>query len=296
MSRSLATARLGDHPLWTTSSKCGLQPRRAGPPGAVCGVAGLRALRAGGTDWRTGAAAGCATACVHPRQVRDGSGSESPLVLPGASGGVSRLAGIRQVLRLGPWPRFAPAGWGCGRGLALDLQPRTLEVLGCPPLLTARLITGDRRDPGHRTFRRPPSTGLKRGFWQRPRCGWVRPRPQLCWADLRAPKSSHTSTTGECGRWRPLRPGPQWIRPWRAGRTGRLPAPTDRLRRCHSAYKLGSDAAGDPGAGAIPTGRLCLIVRWAKGIPPTDVAALAALGNVHVLLGNQRPYNALAAT
>jgi len=96
-------------------------------------------------------------------------------------------------------------------------------------------------------------TGLKRAL-RRGRCG-VRHLAQLL-ADLRGPQSKPTLHYPECGRWRPLSPGPWRFQPWPAGRTGALPAPRT-VRRCISAYKLDLTLL-ETWRGAIPTGRLWL--------------------------------------
>jgi len=80
---------------------------------------------------------------VHRGSARAALGSWSPLVLPGASGGVAPAWLNRQGAGGWAWPVAAAAG--ARRDWLWTYNPRTLEVASMPPLLTARLITASER-------------------------------------------------------------------------------------------------------------------------------------------------------
>jgi len=138
----LATADWG-HPFWTNKQHVAFRLAKLGHRVLYVESLGLRALRAGGSDWRR-VLQRLRHGLRPPRQVRERLWVWSPLVLPGASGGVAAWLN-RQVLRLGL--ARCRRRLGLRRDWLWTYNPRTPGGARCPPLLTARLSLR-RRDPG----------------------------------------------------------------------------------------------------------------------------------------------------
>ncbi|MCT4364887.1 MAG: hypothetical protein N3Z29_08255 [Synechococcaceae cyanobacterium MAG-AL1] len=115
----LATADWG-HPFWTNKQHVAFRLAKLGHRVLYVESLGLRALQAGGSDWRW---------------VLQRLWVWSPLVLPGASGGAAAWLN-RQVLRLGL--ARCRRRLGLRRDWLWTYNPRTLEVLDARPY--ARLI------------------------------------------------------------------------------------------------------------------------------------------------------------
>jgi len=227
-----ATADLGTIRLWTTKAACGLQPRRAGPPGAVCESLGLARGCARCFRLRRVLRGAPRPAC-HRGRCASGSGSGSPLVLAGASGGV---AGLAESPGCCGWAcPLPPAALGLpARNWLWTYNPRTLEVLDGPPY--SRLVyTASTRDPGPPDM---PAAAIDRA--EARLCAEAMPvfvtRPKA--AGRPGASISHPPLP-ECGRW-PAHFARQGSSPWAVpAEHGRPASATDRLSLLpFSAYKL----------------------------------------------------------
>ncbi len=287
----LATADW-DHPLWTNKQhvacslaelghrvlyveSLGLRPPRQAPRGPAAAQA--RSDR--GRIWRR-----LRHGLRPPRRVRPGLWVWSPLVLPGARGGAA-LAFNRLVLALGL------ALWHRLLGLRADwlwtYNPLTLAVLEPRPWrrLIYHGVDAIQAQPGM------PAAAIE--HWEQRLCRRADAvfvtSPDL----LRrlAPLNPHTRfypNVADGAHFAraldPALPVPAEL--------AAIPAPRLGFVGAISAYKLDL-ALLEQLARAHPDWSLVLIGPVGEGDPDTDVAALAALANVHLL--GPRPYAALPA-
>lgn len=287
----LATADW-DHPLWTNKQhvacslaelghrvlyveSLGLRPPRQGPRGPAAAQAGSDR----GRIWRR-----LRHGLRPPRQVRPGLWVWSPLVLPGAQGGLAlRFNRLMLALGLGLWRRVL--------GLRADwlwtYNPMTLAVLEPRPWrrLIYHCVDAIQAQPGM------PAAAIE--HWEQ----------RLC----RRADAVFVTSPDLLRRLAPLNPltrfypnvadGAHFARaldpalPLPADLAA-IPAPRLGFVGAISAYKLDL-ALLEQLARTHPDWSLVLIGPVGEGDPGTDVAALAALANVHLL--GPRPYAELPA-
>ena len=278
----LATADW-DHPLWTNKQHVACSLAELGHRVLYVESLGLRALRAGGSDWRR-VLQRLRHGLRPPRQVRERLWVWSPLVLPGASGGVATWLN-RQVLRLGL--ARCRRRLGLRRDWLWTYNPRTLEVLDARPYsrLVYHCVDAIQAQPDM------PAAAIDRA--EARLCAEADAvfvtSPQLL-ADLRAlnPATLHYPNVADGAHFARAM-DPALAVP---AELAALPAPRIGFVGAISAYKLDLTLL-ETLARRHPHWSFVLIGPVGEGDPSTDVAALAALGNVHLL--GTRPYNALPA-
>jgi len=174
----------------------------------------LRALARRCSDWSTGAAAACATACAPRGRLRERLWV-CVAALGAAVGPASAVARLlnRQVLRAGPRPGLAAAWLGLPARLALDLQPpHPWRCSMARP--TPRLVYhGVDAIQAQRTCRAgPPSTWAESAALREGRCG-VSSTSAPAAGRPAGPSIQPPVSTNRMWPMAPLRPG-HGIQPW----------------------------------------------------------------------------------
>ncbi len=277
----LATADW-DHPLWTNKQhvacslaelghrvlyveSLGLRPPRQGPRGPSAAKAGSDR----GRIWRR-----LRHGLLPPRQVRPGLWVWSPLVLPGAQAGLAlRFNRLMLALGLGLWRRVL--------GLRADwlwtYNPMTLAVLKPRPWrrLIYHCVDAIQAQPGM------PAAAIEQ--WEQRLCRRAdavfvtSPDLQRRLAPLNPLTRFYPNVADGAHFARALDPA----LPLPADLAA-IPAPRLGFVGAISAYKLDL-ALLEQLARTHPSWSLVLIGPVGEGDPDTDVAALAALANVHLL-------------
>ncbi|MCP9816462.1 glycosyltransferase [Synechococcus sp. GreenBA-s] len=281
-----------DHPLWTNKQhvacslaalghrvlyveSLGLRPPRQGPRGPAAGQAGSDR----GRIWRR-----LRHGLLPPRRVRPGLWVWSPLVLPGAQGGLALSVNRLMLgLGLGLWRRVL--------GLRADwlwtYNPMTLAVLEPGPWrrLIYHCVDAIQAQPGM------PAAAIE--HWEQCLCRRAdvvfvtSPDLQRRLAPLNPLTRFYPNVADGAHFARALDPALPLPDDLAA-----IPAPRLGFVGAISAYKLDL-ALLEQLARAHPGWSLVLIGPVGEGDPDTDVAALAELPNVHLL--GARPYHVLPA-
>jgi glycosyltransferase involved in cell wall biosynthesis len=278
----LATADW-NHPLWTNKQHVACSLASLGHRVLYVESLGLRPLRRGGPD-RGRVLQRLRHGLRPPRQVRPGLWVWAPLVLPGASGGWPLWLN-RQVLRLGL------ALWRRVLGLRADwlwtYSPMTLSVLSPAPFrrLIYHCVDAIQAQPDM------PADTITR--WEERLCR----RADLVFVTSPAlleqlhpfnPRTHFYPNVADGAHFAaaldPALPVPQDL--------AAIPRPRLGFVGAISAYKLDLELLIEL-ARRHPHWSFVLIGPVGEGDPSTDVSALAALANVHLL--GARPYAALPA-
>ncbi len=276
----LATADW-DHPLWTNKQHVACTLAELGHRVLYVESLGLRPLRAGGSDWKR-VLQRLRHGLRPPRPVRERLWVWSPLVLPGARGGLAAWLN-RQVLRLGL--ARCRRRLGLRRDWLWTYNPRTLEVLDARAYdrLIYHCVDAIQAQPDM------PAAAIDHG--EARLCAEADAvfvtSPQLL-SDLRPlnPATLYYPNVADGAHFAQAR-DPALAIP---AELVALPPPRIGFVGAISAYKLDLSLL-ETLARRHPHWSFVLIGPVGEGDPSTNVAALAALENVHLL--GTRPYDAL---
>jgi glycosyltransferase involved in cell wall biosynthesis len=270
-----------DHPLWTNKQHVACTLAELGHRVLYVESLGLRPMRPGGSDWRR-VLQRLRHGLRPPRRVRPRLWVWSPLVLPGAAGGLSLWINRRMLgLGLALWQGLL----GLRRDWLWTYNPRTLEVLSPEPYgrLIYHCVDAIQAQPDM------PAAEIDQ--WEVRLCRAANAvfvtSPQLL-ADLRAlnPRTFFYPNVADGAHFAramdPQLPVPDEV--------AELPRPRIGFVGAVSAYKLDLPLVAKL-AERHPEWSFVLIGPVGEGDPSTDVGPLRRLANVHFL--GTRPYASL---